>query len=144
MALFGSSGGSSTTKISRPQYVQNMINDLSSQVQNLKTPQWQNQQYAGLTSDQQTALDQMMASPELRAYASQLTGAGQEGVNQLSDLQNQVQSAYGKQITADDINRMADQLYNRGEVEEAIKAANRQTEQQLATSTNPEAAQQTM
>lgn len=144
MGLFGGGGGAQKASISRPDYIKNMINDLSSQVKSTSTPTWQNQQYAGLNEGQQAALDQLMASPQLHQYATQLMGAGEEGLSNLDTVSKQLQAAYGNQITGSDIDKMASQLYNQGQVQEAINAANRQTENQLATATNPEAAQQTM
>jgi hypothetical protein len=145
MSLFGGGSKTSTSKVTRPGYVTSMVNDLSNQINSAATPEWINQNYAGLTSDQQSALNQLLNNSQLTNYANQLMGAGQSGLSQLTDVQNQLANLYGKgQISAADINNLAGQLYNSEDVENAIKASNAQTEQQLATATNPAVAQQTM
>lgn len=145
MGLFGGGAKTTTSKTTRPDYINNMVNDLSGRINSQASPEWVNQNYAGLTGDQQSALSDLMNNRQLNDYATQLMGAGQEGLNNLNSAQSQLANAYGNnQISAGDINNLAGQLYNSDEVENAIRASNANTEQQLATATNPVIAQQTM
>lgn len=144
MGLFGGSGGGTTSSMKRPDYINNMINDLNGQVNNMQTPTWQNQQYAGQNAYQTGALGSLANNTQLQDYSNQLMNAGQQGIGQLSDIGNQINGAYSNAITSDSINNLANKLYNKDDVDAAIKASNYGTEQQLATATNPAAAQQTM
>lgn len=133
-----------TSKTTRPGYLTDMINNLSNQIKTTGSGEWQNQQNVGLNANQNDALNQLAQSGALHDYASQLMGAGEEGLQGLDETYKQLQAAAGQGISAQDVQNMAKQLYNPTEVEAAINAAKQGREQQLATSTLPEVAQQTM
>lgn len=144
MGLFGGGGGGSTTKITRPDYVQSMINNLSGQIKNANIGDYTNMQYAGLNSDQQAALNSMLNNEQMQSYANDLIGAGNQGLNQLDDVYKQITDLYGgNQYSTENLDKLVNQLYNRGDVEAGISAANQASENRFAKDTQTNVAQQT-
>lgn len=144
MGLFGGSSAS-TSKTYRPGYLTGLINNLSSTIDNTKIGDYTNLQYSGLNEDQQQALQSMINNPEYRSYAEQLMSAGQEGLDTVNSTYRQIADAYNNgNISAGDLNKLADTLFNRGETENAINAATQQLERQYSMETAPDVAQKTM
>lgn len=143
MALFGGGGGGATTvKISRPQYIQDMINRLNGQIQNTSSGEYINKQFAGTNADQQAAYEQLMASPELNQLAQQYMRSGQEGLSDFDSAYSQLQDLYNQQITPEQIDQLAGSLYSQSDVQAAIDAQNDQTKEQLARQALPQVAEQ--
>lgn len=133
-----------TSRTTRPGYLTNMINDLSNQIKTTDMGDWQNQNYAGLNTNQNAALTGLANSDALHNYASQLMGAGQQGLDTLDSAYSQLQKAYGGGITAQDVQKLANQLYSPEDTQAAIEAVKQRGEEQLSQSTLPAVAQQTM
>ncbi|MFQ3396371.1 hypothetical protein P9477_23245 [Enterobacter mori] len=143
MGLFGSGGGSTTSKMTRPDYIQNMINNLNGQIKGANVGDYTNMQYAGLNSDQQSALNNMLNNPEMQGYANDLLNAGNEGLNNLNDVYKQITDLYGSNnYSSSSLDNLVSQFYNRGDVENAINAQNSQSENRFAKDTQTNVAQQ--
>lgn len=145
MGLFGGGAKTSTSSVSRPEYLQNMINNLSGQINNAKVGDYSNLNYSGMNSDQQAAYNSLLNGGAVGNAANQVMNAGEEGYNQLNNTYGQISGLMNSgNITSEQINNLADQLYNRGDVQNAIDANKANLEQQAATETNPAVAMQTM
>lgn len=143
MGLLGGGASTSTSSMSRPSYLNNMINSLTGQINNAQVGDYNNMQYAGFNNDQNTAYQSLLGGGAVGNYANQVLQAGEEGYNQLNNTYNQINGLYQSgNITPDQIQNMASQLYNRGDVDEAINANAAQLKQQAATETTPAIAQQ--
>lgn len=145
MGLFGGGSSTTTSKMTRPDYIQNMINSLTNQVNNTTNGSYVNQQYAGLNQTQQDALNQLINSDQLNSLSGQLISGGQSGLDTLNSAYSQLQNlASNGAITSDQINNLAGQLYDKNSVQAAIDATNYGTKQNLAENTLTNIAQQTM
>lgn len=144
MGLFGGGSSTTTSQMTRPDYIQNMINSLSNQVNNTNNGSYVNQQYAGLNQTQQDALNQLINSDQLNQLSSQLIAGGQTGLDTLNNAYSQIQNLSNSGITSDQINGLAGQLYDKDSVQAAIDATNYGTKQNLAKNQLTNIAQQTM
>jgi len=144
MGLFGGGSKTTTSQMTRPDYIQNMINSLTNQVNNTSNGSYVNQQYAGLNQTQQDALNALINSDQLNKLSGQLISGGQDGLNTLNSAYSQIQSLANDGINADKINNLAGQLYDGNSVQAAIDATNYGTKQNLAKNQLTNIAQQTM
>lgn len=143
MALLGGGGGSTTSQMTRPEYIQQYINQLLGQMKNTSSGDYVNKEYIGLNQNQQDALDQLASSGALGALSSQYLNAAQGGLGYMDQAQQGWQNLMnGGGITADQIGVLAEQLYNDEEVQNAITANNEQVQQSLARGALPSIAQQ--
>lgn len=145
MGLFGGGTQKSISEMTRPQYLQNMIDQLMDQSQTTNQGQWVDKGYAGLNQNQQDAINQLINSDQLNQLSNQLITGGQQGLDTLDSAYGQLQSLYQNgNITPDQINSLAGQLYDQDAVNAAIDAQNYGTKNQLAKNTMTNIAQQTM
>lgn len=145
MGLFGGGSGTTTSTMTRPDYIQNMIDSLTKQVNNTNSGSYVNQQYAGLNQTQQDALNSLINSDQLKNLSGQLIAGGQTGLDNLNSAYSQIQElANNGGITSDQINNLAGQLYDKDSVQAAIDATNYGTKQNLAKNQLTNIAQQTM
>lgn len=145
MGLFGGGSSTTTSTMTRPDYIQSMIDSLTNQVNNTSNGSYINQQYAGLNQTQQDALNQLINSDQLNSLSGQLISGGQTGIDTLNSAYSQLQNlANNGGITSDQINNLAGQLYDNDSVQAAIDATNYGTKQNLAENTLTNIAQQTM
>lgn len=134
-----------TSKIYRPGYVNDFTSSLINDINKAPDSQYANLQYSSLNSDQQAALNQMMNHPEFNSYVDQFMNAGQTGLSELDNAYGKISNLYSSgNITAADIDRLSSQLYNRGDVEAGINAANQASERRFSTETNPAVAMQSL
>lgn len=144
MGLFGGGSKTTTSQMTRPDYIQNMINSLTNQVNNTSNGSYVNQQYAGLNQTQQDALNALINSDQLNQLSSQLISGGAGGLDTLNSAYSQIQNLANDGINADKINNLAGQLYDGNSVQAAIDATNYGTKQNLAKNQLTNIAQQTM
>lgn len=145
MGLFGGKTQKSVSEMTRPQYIQNMIDQLMNQAQTTNQGQWIDKGYAGLNQNQLDAINQLINSDHLNGLSNQLIQGGQQGLDTLDSAYNQLQNLYNNgNITPDQINNLAGQLYDTDAVNAAIDAQNYGTKNQLAKNTMTNIAQQTM
>ncbi|MFX0614048.1 hypothetical protein ABEL47_01630 [Escherichia coli] len=137
--LFGGGGGSSTSKITRPDYVMNMVNSLSDQLKNTHTGDYTADQFAGLNTNQQEALSNLMNNPQFSDMANNLISSGEEGVNNLNNVYDQISGL--QDITPQQISDMANQFYDYGGTQNLIEKTNQQLEAKQATDVNPQIAE---
>lgn len=143
MALFGGGGGSSTSQMSRPEYLQRYIDQLVSQMNNTSSGEYVNKDYIGLNQNQNQALEGLASSGALGALSSQYLDAAQSGLGYMDQAQQGWQNLMNQGgITAEQIGALAEQLYNDEEVQNAITANNEQVQQSLARNSLPSIAQQ--
>ncbi|HEG2205559.1 TPA: hypothetical protein SCS57_002044 [Enterobacter cloacae] len=141
MGLFGSSGGSTTSKTTRPDYIMNMVNGLSEQINNASVGSYNNLDYSGFNANQKAAYDEFMNNKDNQAWANDLIKSGQAGLDTLDNAYNQY-AGLGDAYSTDALTNLTSQLYNRGDVENAINASNQASERQFSTETAPNVAQQ--
>lgn len=145
MGLFGGGSKTTTSSMTRPDYIQNMIDSLTNQVNNTNNGSYVNQQYAGLNQTQQDALNQLINSDQLNSLSGQLIQGGQAGLDTLNNAYSQLQGlANNGGITSDQISGLAGLLYDKDAVQGAIDATNYGTKQNLAKNQLTNIAQQTM
>lgn len=132
-----------STKITRPGYVSDFTHDLIKQINATPDSQYANLNYETLNQDQQSALSRMMSGSDFNGYVDQLMQSGEAGTNALDNAYKSISDLYesGK-ASPDAIERLTDQLYNRGAVEEGISQSNAASERRYSTRTAPNLAQQ--
>lgn len=145
MGLFGGGSKTSTSSMTRPDYLTDYINQLNSLIGQTSSGDYVNREYSGLNSVQQQALQQLADSGALGALSSQYLGAGQQGINDLDYANKGLQGLYDQgAITGDQITNLANQLYSDEDVQAAIDAQNAGVQEQLARQTLPSVAEQYM
>lgn len=137
--MFGGSSTSSTSSISRPKYVMDMVNSLNDQLKNTQQGDYTADQFADLTPEQSQALAGLMNNAQFTDYANQMISNGEEGLNNLSNVYDQLSNT--KDITQADINNTANQFYNYTGTQNLIDKTNQQLEAKQATDVNPQIAE---
>ncbi|HCB9835985.1 TPA: hypothetical protein M2Q89_000693 [Escherichia coli] len=141
MGLFGGSGGSQTSKTTRPDYIMNMVNGLGDQIKNASVGTYNNLDYSGFNENQKAGYDAFMNNPEMQSYADQLIANGQSGIDTLDSAFNQY-AGLGDAYSTSALTNLTSQLYNGQDVENAINASNQASERQYSTRTAPNSAMQ--
>lgn len=131
MGLLGGSSGdvtsSSSSYMTRPQYVEDFINEVTQYANELNPVDWINKEYAGLNQWEQDALNKMTNSNMIDNLTQGLERMGQSGSDMLSQALTGMQSLWQQgPITAQDITNEANQLYDEQAVQGAQTAANNQ------------------
>lgn len=143
MGLFGGGGGKTTSSMSRPDYINDYINQLMQQMNNTSSGDYVNQEYSGLNETQQQALNDLFNSNALGALSSQYLGAAQNGLGYMDSANQGFQNLMNSgQITGDQIGALAGQLYDDAAVQDAITANNEVVQQDLARNALPTLSQQ--
>lgn len=143
MGLFGGGGSTSTSKMTRPEYIQNYIDQLVNQVNNTSSGDYVYKDNVGFNQNQTEALNNLSQSGALGALSSQYMDAAQSGLGYMDQANNGYNNLSNSgQITGEQIGALAGQLYDDGAVQAAITANNEQTQQDLARNALPQLAQQ--
>lgn len=143
MALFGGGGSKTTSKMTRPDYIQSYIDQLVNQVNNTSSGDYVYRENVGLNQNQQEALNNLSQSGALGALSSQYMDAAQSGLGYLDNAYSGYNNlANSGQITGEQIGALAGQLYDDEAVQAAIAANNEQTQQSLARNALPQISQQ--
>lgn len=143
MALFGGGGGDVTSKMTRPGYLQDWINQLYGQIGDTNSGNYVDRGYVGLNQNQQDALNSLSNSGALNNLINQYMGAAGQGVDMMNNAYGSLGNLMNQgNITGEQISNLANQLYDEGSVNDAIKAVNSQTQEGLARNTLPALAEQ--
>lgn len=111
MGLFG--GSTNTTTTVRPSdQVNNILQNIVSGAQGMQNQQYIQQQLAGLTPNQQAALQQMITSPQLNQINDMYSPRTQQGLNQMESISANLKNLAGNQIGAADVKNYQGQLQN--------------------------------
>lgn len=125
----------SKTTLSRPAYYQGMLDSLANQANNIGSTQYFDRVYSGLNNNQTQALQNLIDSSALNNYANSYIASGNEGLNNLDSVYNQLNNFSG--YTTNDVDALANQFYDEGAVQDVINANNEYLQQNLARNTLP-------
>lgn len=143
MALFGGGGGSTTSKMTRPDYIQSYIDQLVNQVNNTSSGDYVYRENVGFNNNQTQALNDLAQSGALGALSSQYMDAAGQGLGYMDNAYQGFNNLSGQgPISAEQIGALAGELYDDAAVQAAITANNEQTQQSLARNALPQLAQQ--
>lgn len=135
---------SSSSSITRPAYVQDLIDQVYNEVNNISPAQWIDKQYAGLNPDEQDAINNMSNSTAMDNFAKELMGLGSGGKSLIEDAWSGLEQMFqAGPITAQDITNEASNFYNQDAVNNAINSANNSIYSQTGN-TMAQAAESTM
>lgn len=104
MSLFGKAQKTKTT-VKPSAEVESLLRNVVSQTQNMPAAEFISKQYAGLNPQQQQAIANLAGSSDQRNAAALLSGRLSEGLNQLSQNNQNYTDLMNRNISAGDINQ---------------------------------------
>lgn len=112
MGMFGGGGGGSSKTVVKPsKQVDSLLKDITNRAGELdRNYQFTPRELAAMSPEQQGALANLSASPELRQGSQMLSGQTQQGINSLRNAGNLYQQLANSRVDSNDVNNFRSAL----------------------------------
>lgn len=140
MGLFGGGAKTTTSKTTRPAYVNALIQNIAQQEKQTQLGDYSELGYKDLSEQEQQYLTNLMSNEGINSATQALMGMGEEGLKNLDDYYSRISDVYNNSPTAEDVNALATQLYDQSAVQNEINTSNAQLSENYALGQAPDTA----